>query len=434
MRHILFVGFVSLVLIACGDGAKHPSCTPTGTTCSGGAAECCTRHCDDLSGVCARVPGTCVAGGGDCSVGPDCCSFSCKNFKCSGDQCTSDNQSCGDDDECCSGICSEGKCAPLNPRCKTSGNTCSTNSECCSSYCKDGLCNNAPSFCTQIGDACVTDGECCGGLCSKTESAKLGTCALVPSAGAGGCDSMGAVCGDGADYDPSKPLPKCGGSCCSKACFPYGPTGVLICQPPSGCRPAGELCYADADCCGAEGNPDGDRARTRCRKQEGFLLGRCDQGHACAPAGDICRLATTSCNDTDTCCAGNVQNNPEVCRQDSLGIPRCGAGTTIDCTDPSSHAGLPCASSADCCGLPCVYVPGSEVGYVCGSTCVPSGGACTTAADCCSGLPCQIPGGSPEGTCGMPQGCADYGQSCTMPSDCCNGLPCTDGKCQGIIL
>jgi hypothetical protein len=243
---------------------------------------------------------------------------------------------------------------------------------------------------------------------------------------------MGEVCGNGADYDPSQPLPTCGGECCSRACFPYGPTNVLICQPPSGCRPAGELCYTDADCCGGDGNPDSDRADTMCRKEPGFSVGRCDQGHACAPAGDICRLASTSCNDTDTCCAGNVQQNPDVCRQDALGIPRCGAGATVDCTDPASHAGESCASSADCCGLPCVGNP--ETGFVCGSTCVPQGGACTTTADCCSGLPCNIPSGESTGTCGMDQGCADYGQSCTTATDCCNGLPCTDGKCQGIIL
>jgi hypothetical protein len=208
----------------------------------------------------------------------------------------------------------------------------------------------------------------------------------------------------------------------------------LICQPPSGCRPAGELCVNDSDCCGGPGNPDGDRTNTRCRKEPGFTLGRCDQGNACAPAGDICRLATTSCNDTDRCCAGTVQQFPEVCRQDNLGIPRCGIGTTIDCTDPASHAGQPCATSADCCGLPCVYVPGSETGYVCGTSCVPQGGACTTTADCCAGLPCTIPTGSTEGTCGAPQGCADYGQMCTMDSDCCNMVPCLNGVCSSIIL
>ena len=172
----------------------------------------------------------------------------------------------------------------------------------------------------------------------------------------------------------------------------------------------------------------------QCVIEPGFTVGRCNQGNVCAPAGDICKLATTSCNDTDTCCAGNVQQNPDVCRQDNLGIPRCGAAGTVDCTDPASHAGQACASAADCCGLPCVYVPGSETGYVCGASCVAEGGACTTTADCCSGLPCNIPTGSTEGVCGAPQGCADYGQSCTQSADCCNMLPCTNGICQGVIL
>ena len=79
-------------------------------------------------------------------------------------------------------------------------------------------------------------------------------------------------------------------------------------------------------------------------------------------------------------------------------------------------------------------MPGSELGYVCGTSCVQAGGACTTTTDCCSGLPCNIPTGSTEGVCGMDQGCADYGQSCTTSEDCCNGLPCSEGICQGIIL
>jgi hypothetical protein len=69
-------------------------------------------------------PGTCVAADGDCAAGPDCCSFSCVDFKCSGDQCTSDTGACGGDSECCSGLCTGGACAALNPECRTSGNSC----------------------------------------------------------------------------------------------------------------------------------------------------------------------------------------------------------------------------------------------------------------------------------------------------------------------
>jgi len=256
----------------------------------------------------------------------------------------------------------------------------------------------------------------------------------VPSSGGGGCTNAGSVCGDGADYMGGA-LPTCGGLCCSKACFPFGPTGVLICQPPSGCAPTGELCAQSEDCCGGPGQPDGTRANVMCRKEPGFAVGRCDNGNACAPAGDICRLATTSCSDTDRCCAGTVQTFPEVCRQDNLGIPRCGIGTTIECTDPQSKVGVTCATSADCCGLPCVPVPGQEFQSVCAGSCVAQGGTCTNSVDCCSGLPCNVPGGASSGTCGPPQGCASYGQTCDAQNPCCDATACgTNGICGQIIL
>jgi hypothetical protein len=157
----------------------------------------------------------------------------------------------------------------------------------------------------------------------------------------------------------------------------------------------------------------------------------------CAPAGDICRLNTTQCNDTADCCAGNSLQDPDVCVQDSLGIPRCsatpGGGGGTNC-DPATTAGMACASSADCCGAPCTYVPGSELGYVCGTGCVPEGGNCSTTADCCSGLPCNIAPGASTGTCGMNQGCVDYGQTCDPAMNmCCNGLPCGDSDGNGVF-
>jgi len=433
MKQIFVVGLIAFFLVACGDKKPSgPSCTATGEACANGAADCCTGYCEELTGNCARMPGVCGADGTDCSVGPDCCSLRCDdNFKCSGDACVSDGQSCDGDNDCCSGICTSGSCAPLNPSCKTSGNTCGGHAECCSGFCDQGTCSISPSFCTQNGDVCVNDGECCGGTCMKVGGATLGTCAVVPAGGATGCATLGEVCGNGAAYDPSQPLPTCGGKCCSRACFPYGPSGVLICQPPSGCRPTGELCYTDSDCCGGPGQPDNNPSNVMCRKEPGYAVGRCDNGNSCSPAGAICRLQSIECNANANCCAGNVLQF-DTCQQDNLGIPRCGVGVGIDCTDPASHAGMPCASSADCCGLPCVGNP--ETGFVCGSTCVAQGGMCTTTADCCAGLPCDIPAGETVGTCGMPQGCADYGQACTTTADCCNMLPCTQGTCQGIIL
>jgi hypothetical protein len=160
----------------------------------------------------------------------------------------------------------------------------------------------------------------------KANGASLGICQPAPSQGATGCATAGEVCGEGANYMGGQ-LPTCGGECCSRACFPYGPTGVLVCQPPSGCKPTGELCREDSDCC----------------------------------------------------------------------------------------------------GLPCVPVPGSEGDLICGSGCIDTGSACTNDADCCAGLPCT------NGVCGTTQGCSSYGQTCDATHLCCNGVPCTNGVCADII-
>jgi hypothetical protein len=238
---------------------------------------------------------------------------------------------------------------------------------------------------------------------------------------------------------------------------------VLVCQPPSGCHPTGELCQTDADCCGSSTQPQNTQ-NVHCSKAPGATIGRCNNGQACRAAGQVCKLATTSCNAENNCCAGNVNRDPTVCQQDILGIPRCtivGGGC-----DGGTRAGQACATSADCCGMPCVPNPSGNPPLVCGSTaCVPVNGACTTTADCCAGSPCIVPAGSTKGTCG-PTGsgggtdggtigtdgggtlgdgstggggggggttCAQYGQVCTASGDCCAGLMCIEGRC-GVII
>ncbi len=264
-------------------------------------------------------------------------------------------------------------------------------------------------------------------MCTIGAGGTLGTCAVVPAGGATGCASAGEVCGAGADY-AGGPLPECGGECCSRACFPYGPTGVLVCQPPSGCKPTGEVCHDNSDCCGGEGNPDFDPSGVTCEKEGTNTTGRCNNGNSCSPAGAICRLQEGSCNANANCCAGNVLQF-DTCKQDALGIPRC-LVAEITCTDPQTTVGMACSSSADCCGLPCTLAPGGEFNFVCGGTCIPTGGSCTTSTDCCAGIPCDIA----TGTCGQPSGCSEYGQACTTAGDCCNGVPCNGGVCNQIIL
>jgi hypothetical protein len=120
-------------------------------------------------------------------------------------------------------------------------------------------------------------------------------------------------------------------------------------------------------------------------------------------------------------------------------------------------AGTTCATSADCCGNPCINNQCGGAG-----TCVAKGDTCTNSADCCPGLPCVQAPGSATGICGgtllpdggvsdagvvsdaaVPEGgipdggnlpdggnCSLYGQLCTGNGDCCNGVPCTVGRCR----
>jgi hypothetical protein len=465
-----------------GDGSPHDqwvdvkaNCSLIGVGCIT-HSDCCSANCDPTSKICTNPVGPCKAAGLGCAASTECCTTVCRAGICGSAVCTSDNQPCAAADECCGGKCEGGSeggmvCTPLNPDCWTVGNGCAANAECCSKLCSNGRCSGQPSFCTQTGDACTSKEQCCGGKCNVASGATLGVCEEPDVSGVGNCDLAGQVCGAGAIdggismFDGG--LPSCGGSCCSRACAPYGPTGVMICQPPSGCRPVGEICRNDSDCCGSEGMPGGNGSIT-CSKSGSDPVGRCDNGQACNPAGAICKLWGESCSAADNCCAGNVNQHHDVCLQDSLGIPRCRTATTA-CSDAESYQGKACASSADCCGLACI--PNANPGdggspLICGSTCVPKGGACTNDSDCCPGLPCVALPGTWQGICGyvpandagtpdganpdaevpdgpaadgavlpdaeVPDGpppCSLYGQTCTVSADCCNGVPCTSGRC-----
>ncbi len=481
---------------AAGDGAPadgsgvdvKPNCELVGAACTT-HSDCCSANCDPDSHLCTNPIAACKQAGEGCANSTECCTTVCSGGVCGATVCISDNQPCAADADCCSGTCAgtpvnadagadagadaaTGKvCQPLNTACLTAGNACATHDECCSQLCSNGRCSIAPSFCTQTGDTCVNGPSCCSGVCTIAAGATLGTCTLPAAPGGTQCLVTGEVCGAGASGGGlDGGVPTCGGSCCSRACAPWGPTGVWICQPPSGCRPTGEVCQDDSDCCGSAGMPGGNGSVT-CSKAAGATIGRCDNGNACRAAGSVCKLATSSCNAENNCCAGNVNQDPTVCQQDLLGIPRCtGVG---DCADAGSLVGHACATSADCCGLPCL--PNQDPNgspFICGDSCAPAGAACTTDADCCAGLPCTLEPGSTKGVCGLIPGtdagvdagpsdgavidapvidapvtdapvtdapppdagtpdasCALYGQQCTTSGDCCNGVPCTNGRC-----
>jgi hypothetical protein len=383
--------------------------------------------------ACMPAPGTsilitlecdsqCLSLGEPCAQGSDCCSGACAGGVCSFPACVSDGQSCTGNASCCSGVCTAGACAPLNTTCKTLGNACAGNSDCCSARCANGTCSPA-SFCGQQGDACSANADCCSGACAMASGKLYGTCGPAP-VGNTSCTLVdGTVCGG---TDGSAPV--CGGGCCGGTCAPYGPTGVLVCLPSTGCHAAGDICARDSDCCGSVGLPGISGTPVACHISPGNVLGVCGNQQGCKPDGDICKLTTQSCNATCDCCTGNCLTQ-NTCNPDDLGVPRCTGST---CVMPGGS----CASSADCCnGLPCVPNPaGTTPAYVClqGATCAPAGGACSSDADCCVGEWCLTARGSTAGTCTktkIPAGgaaCALYGQSCASSTDCCAGVSCLD--------
>jgi hypothetical protein len=457
-------------------GTSGPTCNVFGQPCTTGS-DCCSGLCDASTLTCASQINQCLSNGQTCSSPTDCCSLSCVGGTCASTQCISDGGACTSDASCCGQKCSNGTCATLNSSCKTSGNSCTDNSQCCSRLCKDGQCSIGASYCVQTGDICARAGDCCTGVCTVPSGSAVGTCGEPVQVPANCTGVQGTVCSG------------CG-DCCSRLCAPYGPTGVKICQPPSGCRIVGELCLEDKDCCGGDPTTDLPGAGNgSCDKSPGDLVGRCRNVQSCSPQGNICHYQDYTCSISSApnkCCDG--VGNSGVCQLDTLGIPRCnGLGTTC------RASGEQCASAADCCNaLPCVR---DSAGVLrCGAdACISSGGPCTINADCCPGTSCVIPQGSTSGTCGIPKipgtggapgtggtngaggssnvggsqpnggtgpdggatggmpgdsgaggepatggaaatggapfVCSEYGQLCNADSDCCNAVPCTTGTC-----
>lgn len=459
-------GFIDVITKDSSALADAPVCKLVGQSCTT-SVDCCTANCEKeggAAGVCAPPTSTCKLPGTACAAGPECCTGACIGGTCSNKACVPDTPpgACASNAECCGGNCKPdgtggGLCQPANPGggCKTSGNPCATNGDCCSKFCNAGFCSGAVSFCAQKGEICAKNSDCCGGNCLPPPAGGgLGVCGDPTGTGVGGCQPAGVVCQPGADGGT-----QCEQSCCSRSCGPFGGlSGFKVCQPPSGCRPKGEICLGTSDCCGAPGSPPptGGPAAS-CNKTAGAVFGRCDEGGGCREPGAICKAGgALSCSTQNDCCEPpglpngvNCNNTPEACcKQDALGIPRC-IVAPLDCAVAKPPPGSTCATSADCCGDPCV-------GNVCLGACVPSGGTCTTTADCCTGMPCVTPPGSTKGVCNgvlAPDGgvspppdggadggggggnqdaavCALFGQACMETAECCNGVPCTSGRCR----
>ena len=346
---------------------------------------------------CDGAISACLGFGVTCGSSNDCCSHACAGGLCTVSACTSDGLPCSAGLQCCGGACGpNGMCTPLNPYCKTLGNACVTGSDCCSARCASNVC--APSsFCGDFGEMCASATDCCAGGCGVMAGNSLGTCSALSQdypQSADGLPCRGTPSADGG-------APACGGSCASYSCAPYRPTGVLVCQRPSGCRPVSDACLEDRDCCGSLGSA-GAKPSTpvTCAIMTPSAVGVCRNPVGCKPNGDVCKPSGGSiCNLSSDCCAGNSATM-DTCKPDRAGTPRC---TGVQCLGP----GQGCASSADCCNdAPCVpaaVAPGADGGVpplVCyPSACVPAGGGCTTDGDCCGDIGCLIPLGSARGVC-----------------------------------
>jgi hypothetical protein len=435
-----------------GDGSTSgpgSMCVAEGQACTVQSTPCCTANC--LNGVCTMTV-ACDLPGEHCTVNTDCCTGNCTNGTCGEKRCAGIGQTCAAANDCCSTICGANhQCQEVPPvantgtssTCKTLGEACASGSACCSTDCQGGVCvQQAP--CHANGDICHQNSDCCGNVCSAAAGG-VGRCEFITGAGAGGCIQDG------------NPCPSGGSNCCSRICTDIG-FGVPVCQLAGGCRLTGDYCTNVNQCCGGGMNPNGT---VQCRDAPN---GRCDEGQACQPVGNICGAHVLpgggSINAPQDCCDGMR----EVCKLDSSGIPRCFGGGSAMCPkgyDPTNpncclHIGQACQFRDQCCDRdPCV--PTASGGFVCAAapTCQVAGASCMVGAapganGCCTGLSCIMGSGgttvcatppspssdggvTPSGDggvrdAGAPAPCAANGAQCTSAAGCCSGI-CTGSTC-----
>lgn len=446
---------------------------PNGDAC-GGHGECCSNRCaidpasDAGTGTCVAGGGTCfaigglctsnieccggrtcapdttgqkrcidesfcAAGGKPCTRASDCCSLSCGGCtagdagptgctcQTAGGLCSPQGTSCTSSTACCSNICAT-TCQPVAAGCGTLGERCTQNANCCSLYCVDmgaggdagsDLRCAASSSCRARGEICATNSNCCSTVCLN------GQCPTQTMLGAQ--RFVGEPCLEDLD-------------CASFACASTFQGGPKICQYLGGCRPAGEVCGQDFECCGYL---ELSQTRNQCRTAQptpgaclilltasdgGVLLRKCELQPTDKEAGEICYSST---GPVHNCCGGTA-----VCQPTVTGVSRCfGVGVVPD-GGPDGGACLAngnlCSIADQCCTKVCA--PGTtDAGtrLIC-SGCIADGAACTTNVDCCSQIcAAGICGAAPDG--GVI--CTPLGGACTADSPCCSTI-CSGSSCR----
>jgi hypothetical protein len=392
--------------------ADPAHCVAMGDVCVT-TAECCGgRLCevgDDSVRRCSEST-FCRAGGEECTQASQCCSLSC-NGTCQddGSLCSQVGDECGGNVECCSNRC-DGTCQSLGGGCTGIGEACTAqgpHENCCSKYCSNFGTDDNPdlrcarsSACGARGEACAVPADCCSGVCQD------GRCPTQNQIG--GSRFAGEPCINDAD-------------CSSYLCATEVPGGPKICQYLGGCRPNGELCTEDWQCCSdihytGQLCPDGPPAEGNgCVDHSGVDgLAWCSNNHAQTGPKEPGEL----CGDS---AGGAVHMCCFECEETPLGVSRCSGGGEVCVGD-----GGPCRLSSDCCTNICSPFLNEDTGETelrCGQ-CVTAGGQCTTHGDCCDFV-CT------DGVCGGTTGCIPSGVSCTASDVCCDDLAtCWEGRCQ----
>jgi hypothetical protein len=131
----------------------------------------------------------------------------------------------------------------------------------------------------------------------------------------------------------------------------------------------------------------------------------------CRPLGERCM------KDGDCCAAG-----PMACRKDATGTSRCLGPMTPGVT--CSEVGFPCSVPEQCCGGHCL--PDGTGALVCRDACAPDGAGCHADEDCCGGACVGAPGQTvcASGPAGDAR-CTRAGDPCdSLVAACCAGTVC----------
>ncbi|HET6150304.1 MAG TPA: hypothetical protein VFH68_22380 [Polyangia bacterium] len=341
----------TLVTSAC---PNHLRCQANATTC----LSQCTTNADCVPGFfCSGT--TCTAtktNGSVCATGTECTSGFCTDGVCCNVQCNGTCTTCGtgtctqvkgaDDNDTCTGA---NTCSSVATCLKKQGQPCSVTTDCAVGVCADGVCCN--TTCTGQCESCsngVTRGVCGAVTTPRTPCAGAGTTCL------GHCDgTTRATC----VYPGS--TTSCGPANCS------GQIGMLerFCA-------AGGVCPAATMVpCGGFGC-NGTACASSCASGQGLCGGACV---------DV-QSSPTHCGAGCAICGGTM--------------PKCAAGTCVQCTVATDCAGAGsiCTANHTCACRPksatnMLVNPGFDSATLLSSSWAPSGGAsfATDDADGCPG-------------------------------------------------